>query len=1075
MSCSCGCCEGVAGVTPVSRENPPGLSALAYRVGTYGEFFDTMVARLSNISVDVPSATGDRIDTIYPLSALTTREPDDPSIALLDVWACVADVLTFYQERIANEGYLPTALERRSVLELARLVGYRLRPGVSASVWLAFTLARDFQGDIPLGTRAQSIPGAGESPQFFETSERLNGRDRWNALKARLARPQALSVAEQRPKRPTDIGAADCVYAQGTATNLKPNDAVLFVLGDGPGQQTLRFVERIDADADAQRTRILLAQSIVAAGRALALALFSDKARELFPGNALAQQVSVLLAPVDDDHNTVPGVVAFGPLHLVFELRRALETAQRRKFTRLAALIVHALEWLPRVGPDFRKALADEDKKLGRMSTGGKLGGLLNVVKPLSLTPSVPPASPKRMGRSVARSFDARSDMAPRLIGALQPGAQRALYEAWINVVRPQFGFELHAMGARASLFASSYPGPATVSLDEGTSSTSFSTPPTIASAWPALLPSQTKAAPSAVALDATYDQVRPGSWVVIDRPEVNIDFNPTGIRAMTYHLVREVRTATMDTGTGFTAKVTLLTLTPQWLLDVAEVVQPLMSRAVLRDTVVYVHSEPLEVAGEPIEADVAGDTLQLDDVYDGIETGRWLIVSGLRTDIAGVSGVAASELVMVASVSQSTATGDEGSEDDDETAAETKLHTTLKLAAPLAYTYDAGSVVLYGNVAKATHGQTVGEVLGNGNAATAFQSFALRQSPLTYLSAPTPEGAASTLVARVNEVAWHEASNLATAGPRDRRFVTRTDNDSKTSLVFGNGRRGAAPPTGIANVKATYRYGIGKVGNVRAQQISQLATHPLGLQGVINPIRASGGADRDTADVARRNAPNSVMALDRLVSAADYAAFARNYAGIDKAAAIRISDGRRMIVHLTIAGTDDIPIDETSDLYRNLVTSLQVSGDPQLPIRVALRKVKLLILSAAIAILPDYDWDSVEPKLRAALLARFGFNARELGQPAFLSEAVAAMQDIEGVDYVEMKVFDSVSQDISADDLTSLASTLRLNPHVTASAARRNPTAVAGDDPATRLLPAELAFMTPEIPDTVILTRLGA
>ena len=181
------------------------------------------------------------------------------------------------------------------------------------------------------------------------------------------------------------------------------------------------------------------------------------------------------------------------------------------------------------------------------------------------------------------------------------------------------------------------------------------------------------------------------------------------------------------------------------------------------------------------------------------------------------------------------------------------------------------------------------------------------------------------------------------------------------------------------------------------------------------------------------------------------------------------------MIVHLTIAGTDDIPIDETSDLYRNLVTSLQVSGDPQLPIRVALRKVKLLILSAAIAILPDYDWDSVEPKLRAALLARFGFNARELGQPAFLSEAVAAIQAIEGVDYVEMKVFASVSQDISAEDLASLASTLRLNPHVTAFTARRNPAAVAGDDPAMRLLPAELAFMTPEIPDTVILTRLGA
>lgn len=66
----------------------------------------------------------------YPLRKLTSREADDATIALLDAWATVADVLTFYQERIANEGYLRTATERRSVLELARLVGYQPRPGV---------------------------------------------------------------------------------------------------------------------------------------------------------------------------------------------------------------------------------------------------------------------------------------------------------------------------------------------------------------------------------------------------------------------------------------------------------------------------------------------------------------------------------------------------------------------------------------------------------------------------------------------------------------------------------------------------------------------------------------------------------------------------------------------------------------------------------------------------------------------------------------------------------------------------------------------------------------------------------
>src|SRR5260370_37310367 len=86
-----------------------------------------MLARLSNLCIEVPSVDGSSKVPIYPLKQLTTRDPSDPSIALLDAFAVVADVLTFYQERIANEGYLPTAIERRSIQELGNLIGYRLR------------------------------------------------------------------------------------------------------------------------------------------------------------------------------------------------------------------------------------------------------------------------------------------------------------------------------------------------------------------------------------------------------------------------------------------------------------------------------------------------------------------------------------------------------------------------------------------------------------------------------------------------------------------------------------------------------------------------------------------------------------------------------------------------------------------------------------------------------------------------------------------------------------------------------------------------------------------------------------
>ena len=380
------------------------------------------------------------------------------------------------------------------------------------------------------------------------------------------------------------------------------------------------------------------------------------------------------------------------------------------------------------------------------------------------------------------------------------------------------------------------------------------------------------------------------------------------------------------------------------------------------------------------------------------------------------------------------------------------------------------------GNVAKATHGQTVGEVLGDGDATQAFDTFALHQKPLTYVSAPTPDGAESTLVVRVNELEWHESSDLAGLGPRDHGYVTQTDDGDQTTAVFGTGEHGARVPTGIANIKAKYRYGIGKPGNVQASQISQLATHPLGVQGVINPLAATGGADRDSTNQARRNAPVAVMALDRLVSTDDYAEFARTYAGIGKASAARLSDGRRQLVHVTIAGAGDIPIDNNSDLYRNLVQSLLNFGDPYQPLQVCIRKVQLLVIAAAVQILPDYAWESVEPEIRAAVLTAFGFDNRDLGQSAFLSELIALIQNIKGVSYVDVQTFDSVAEDVTAAQLAGLATTLRRKPHVLAQLARLNPNFDPSVmlDPCQRVLPAELVSLSPDIPDTLILTQIG-
>ena len=172
----CGCCEGLTAQTPTPVANRPGLSAIAYRIGAHSQFKQSMLAALSDI-------------TRPALQGLKTRDDDDFSIALLDATATMADVLTFYQERIANESYLRTATERRSLLELARLIGYELRPGVAASAFVAFTMddtpGAPLETTVDIGTKVQSVPGPDEKPQTFETIEKITACVAWNAIKPR--------------------------------------------------------------------------------------------------------------------------------------------------------------------------------------------------------------------------------------------------------------------------------------------------------------------------------------------------------------------------------------------------------------------------------------------------------------------------------------------------------------------------------------------------------------------------------------------------------------------------------------------------------------------------------------------------------------------------------------------------------------------------------------------------------------------------------------------------------------------------------------------------------------------------
>ena len=203
--------------------------------------------------------------------------------------------------------------------------------------------------------------------------------------------------------------------------------------------------------------------------------------------------------------------------------------------------------------------------------------------------------------------------------------------------------------------------------------------------------------------------------------------------------------------------------------------------------------------------------------------------------------------------------------------------------------------------------------------------------------------------------------------------------------------------------MRATYRKGIGKAGNVVAGQISLLMSRPLGLREAVNPAQATGGDDPEPRDRARANAPLTVLTLGRIVSLRDYEDFARAFAGVAKALATWTWDGERQGVFVTIAGVDGAPVAETGETYKNLVSAMHDAGDPYVPLRVKSYVAAKFKLAAAVTRHPDYLADRVEANVRAALLSYFAFDARGFGQPVALSEVMAAIQSVPGVVAVDV------------------------------------------------------------------------
>ncbi|MBE9571497.1 MAG: putative baseplate assembly protein [Proteobacteria bacterium] len=893
---TCGCCTRPEGPGSESIKNRPGLSALAYRVGTQGQFKAAMKNALSGSKA---------------LKGLTVREDDDFSIALLDGWAVTADVLAFYQERIANQGYLRTADERFSLLHLARLIGYDLSPGVAADAYLAFML-EDAPGvlgraltttatteqrtptppplvTIDIGTKAQSIPGPGEQAQIFETIEKIDAQARWNSIKPRLTQPQELSIA---------MGS---IILDGTATDLKKGDTVLII--EDSVSQIAKKVLSVTIDDKAKTTQIDFETP------GLSPSSFNEK--PLLPPDG---KISDFKEKVELEESIVQQIIS-----------------KTWKGEDLSALIKFQDWSAEELVANIIEQTAPCEPEAGSVSVFRQLVFVFgyNAVKQVTYSNGVP-----------------------------KPASQ---WQEW--------------------------------ALDEEADK---------------------------LFLDNAYDKIMPNSYVVIQKTDETIE--SAGVYQITDVDVR-ARSAY-----GISSKTTLLTLSPekQWWDSVekksnvsgnlnvkrvehvnpvsnypVEVVQDVIdlmtaeagktkvviSRSTIdlsaiRDITIYAQSEQLDLAEVPIKNIVQGDTITLDSIYLDLKTGKRVIITGERDDLKGVY---ASETRMLKEVIIENG------------------FSVITFDKSLTNTYIRNTVTISANIARATHGETVTEILGSGDAGQPFQQFTLRQPPLTYISASTPGGVQTTLEIRVNDLLWKEVPSFYGHGPNERIYITRLDNDGKTHIRFGDGKTGSRLPSGQENVTATYRKGIGLGGLLKADQLSILMTRPFGLKEVTNPIGSSGAADPETLDQARQNTPLTILTLDRVVSLKDFENFTQAFAGIEKARADWVWDGGTRLVYLTVAGANGKTVDEESTLYQNLRDAIESSCNGRQPFRIKSYVSLSFHLKASIWIDHRHIKEKVMTDVKTTLNQVYSFKQRRLAQPVTKSEVMAVIQEIKGIVAVDL------------------------------------------------------------------------
>lgn len=327
---------------------------------------------------------------------------------------------------------------------------------------------------------------------------------------------------------------------------------------------------------------------------------------------------------------------------------------------------------------------------------------------------------------------------------------------------------------------------------------------------------------------------------------------------------------------------------------------------------------------------------------------------------------------------------------------------TWLELADTLPAGTTAGNLQIYANVVTAGHGETRPQrVLGSGDGTRSSQHFTLTVPNLSFVADATMgSGVRADLTVSVAGENWTQVASLKDSASTAAHYQVRIDQDGNAAIQFGDGRHGRRLPSGGNNIRVSFRQGAGAVGNLAAGSLTKpVKPHPL-LDAIVQPLPSSGGADREANADLRKNAPATLLALDRAVSLEDFSQLARGHASVWQARAFRLQPGlgqrERLQVVVMAAGGGHL----SEAMRQDLKAYLDTHAQPGVAIEVSdyLRltfglKITLRVRTKA------FDAQTVKDAVRAALRAAFSEQDRQLGQPLYRGEIYRVVDGVAGVE----------------------------------------------------------------------------